>query len=83
MDKFSEEFNEHIEKIRSMFVVSQIMAKDGFKNTLESMKNKNVEVKKKTIDINQIRQLGLMLTATTANDIDRLKAIVNCLNTFV
>lgn len=82
MDKATKKFNELMEEIKSMFVVSQAMAKNSFNSTIESMKNEGAE-HTKTIDINQIHQLGLMLTATTENDIERLVAIVNCLKTFV
>lgn len=76
MDEMTKKFNELTEELKSMFVVSQAMAKNSFDSTLESMQ-------KKTIDINQVHQLGLMLTATTENDTKRLIAIVNCLKTFI
>lgn len=76
MDEMTKKFNYLIEKIKSMFVVSQAMAKNNFNSKPQS-------TEKKTIDIKQIHQLGLMLTATTENDTERLIAIVNCLKTFV
>ncbi len=76
MDAMTKKFIEKTEELKSMFAVSQAMAKNNFDTTLET-------VQTKTIDINQIHQLGLMLTATTANDTKRLVAIVNCLKTFI
>jgi len=78
MDEFTVKFNELLEEIKSRFVVAQAMAKNNFVRTLES-----IESKDKTIDINQIHQLGLMLTATTVNDTKRLVAIIKTLNSFI
>ena len=78
MDEFTAKFNELLEEIKSRFVVAQAMAKNNFVCTLKS-----IESKDKTIDINQIHQLGSMLTATTANDTKRLIAIIKTLNSFI
>jgi len=81
MDEMTEKFNKLLDELKALFTVSQAMAINSFLNTVKGIDKESDE--KKTIDINQIHQLGLMLTATTENDTDRLVAIVNCLKNFI
>jgi len=81
MDEMTEKFNKLLDELKALFTVSQAMAINSFLNTVKGIDKESDE--KKTIDINQIHQLGLMLTATTENDTDRLVAIVNCLKSFI
>ena len=81
MNNTEKKFDALLDEIKAMFMVSQVIAKDGFNKTLQDMFNKEEQVF--DADAEEIHALGLLLTATKASDKSRLASIIARLQSVV